>query len=339
MSATDPDPDRHGGRLIAARARYPEAPAPFIDLSTGINPTPYPLRPWSPAASARLPEPETEQALRILAASSYAAPSERNVLLAPGSQILISLLPTVLGCRRAAVLSPTYDEHEAAWRRAGAETTRVAEPAQLADHAAWGSALVLCNPNNPDGRRLDAAELRRLAARCATSGAVLVVDEAFADLEPELSCAASLLPCAGLVVLRSLGKSYGLAGLRLGFMLADHGLVRRMQALLGPWSVSGPALEAGLQALADEDWRARTTSLLQAAAGRMDRLLDASGLIPCGGTRLFRLAEAPDADALRHRLGRAGLLVRGFPHRPGWLRFGLPPDEAAWARLQQALLP
>ena len=327
----------HGGRLDAARRLFPAAPSPFIDLSTGINPHPYPLAPFSVAALTRLPEPESEEALRHLAASAYGARSPDKVVAAPGSQILISLLPTLLGCRRVAILSPTYGEHAAAWSLAGATVVRVPTASALLAEAGGGVALVVCNPNNPDGRRIDVAMLSALAERCAGQGGALIVDEAFADLEPEVPQAGSLLPCAGLVVLRSFGKCHGLAGLRLGFMLADAGLAGRMRTLLGPWAVSGPAIEAGLQALADDGWRRRMSHFLEQAAQRLDKVLAEAGLAPVGGTRLFRLAETPDAAGLFGRIGKAGLLVRQFDDQPHRLRFGLPPDEQAWSRLRTAL--
>ncbi len=316
---------------------FPHAPAPFLDLSTGINPHSYPLRPVSQAACARLPEPEDEAALRQLAAARFGASDQDGVVLAPGSQMLISLLPIALPCRRAVVLSPTYGEHAAAWAASGAAVTEVADARALFAEAAPGTALVLCNPNNPDGSRLTLAALAALAARCAAEGCVLVVDEAFADLEPDVPDAAALLPSPGLVVLRSFGKCHGLAGLRLGFMLSDPGSAARMRSLLGPWAVGGPAIEAGLQALADTGWRAGAAARLAGEAARLDRLLRRAGLVVVGGTRLFRLAEGRDAGLLFARLGEAGILVRRFEARPAWLRFGLPPDEAAWMRLEAAL--
>ncbi len=289
------------------------------------------------AAFTRLPEPEDEAELRRLAASAYGAASSEQVVAAPGSQILISLLPSVLGCRTAVVLGPTYGEHALSWAASGAEIVEVADAGALSAQVRPGTALVLCNPNNPDGRRLGPKPLAALAARCASEGAVLVVDEAFADLEPDVPQAASLLPSPGLVVLRSFGKTYGLAGIRLGFLLANPLLASRMRSLLGPWAVGGVAIAAGRQALADRAWRDRSGLVLQAEAGRLDHLLAEAGLSPAGGTRLFRLATRPDAAALCRHLGRHGLLARYFPAQPTRLRFGLPPDEAAWERLRAAL--
>ncbi len=327
----------HGGRLQVARTCWPTAPAPFLDLSTGINPHPYPFFPVAASAFARLPEPEDELALRTAAAARYGVPDAGWVAAAPGSQILISLLPLLLPCRRAIVLSPTYREHAAAWAAHGAAVEAVADFDALADRAASNTALVFCNPNNPDGGRPAADRLAALAARCAERGGTLVVDEAFIDLEPDAASAAPLLPSTGLLVLRSFGKSHGLAGLRLGFLLAEPALAARLRHLLGPWAVSGPAIAIGRGALADGDWLRGMTATLGLAAERLDGLLRRAGLAVVGGTRLFRLGHAPDAPALFDRLGAAGILVRRFEEAPGWLRFGLPADEAAWTRLAAAL--
>ncbi len=288
-------------------------------------------------AFTRLPEPEDEAELRRLAAAAYGAASAEQVVAAPGSQILISLLPVMLGCREAVVLGPTYGEHAASWAASGAQVKEVTDAETMLAQVRPGVALVLCNPNNPDGRRLTRRWLAELAGRCAAGGAFLVVDEAFADLEPDVPQAAALLPSPGLVVLRSFGKTYGLAGVRLGFLLADPPMAERMRTLLGPWAVGGVAIVAGRRALADRPWRHRSGLRLQAEAGHLDCLLAEAGLSLAGGTRLFRLAARPDADVLFRHLGGHGLLVRRFPTQPTWLRFGLPPDEAAWTRLQAAL--
>ncbi|MFZ6761976.1 threonine-phosphate decarboxylase CobD [Pseudoroseomonas sp. WGS1072] len=325
----------HGGRLDAARRRFPGAPEPFLDLSTGINPVPWPLPPLPPTAFTRLPEPEAEAALRAVAAAAYGAADPAMVAAAPGTQLLIQLLPRLFPQPRLRVLGPTYAEHAACWRAAGTVVEEVEEAAALAG----GGAALLCNPNNPDGRRLPRDALRALADRMAERGGLLVVDEAFADLEPgEAEPAAALLPHPALILLRSFGKSYGLAGLRLGFALAAPERAMAIRAALGPWAVSGPALAIGRAALPDAAWRLAAAARLAGDAARLDGLLEDAGLRVVGGTRLFRLARG-EAGAWHARLGRAGILTRAFAARPDWLRFGLPGDEAGWARLEAALRP
>ena len=311
----------HGGGLRAARRRFPAAPEPWLDLSTGINPVPYALPPFPEAALARLPEPEEAAALEAAAARAYGVADPAAVVAGPGTQALIHLLPRLLSARRVAVVSPTYAEHAAAWAQAGHDVREVG-----ADDAA--DVTVVTRPNNPDGVIRDATAL--LGRR----GGLLIVDEAFADFE-ECSLAHAM-PRPGLLLFRSFGKAYGLAGLRLGFAVADPPLAAALRQALGPWAVSGPALHAGLCALPDAAWRSLAAERLAADAARLDALLRGAGADLLGGTRLFRLYRHDQAGALADRLGRAGILVRQFAPRPDWLRFGLPPP-GAWARLEQAL--
>ena len=327
----------HGGRLIEARRRFPHAPEPFLDLSTGINPHPYPVPPFAAELLTKLPEPEALDALQAVAAAAYGAGDPAMVVAAPGSQILVSLLPRLLGLRRATILGPTYAEHQRAWETAGAAVAVESEPARFLRGTGDAQAAILCNPNNPDGRRCAPDALLALAGRLGRSGGLLICDEAFADLEtPDLGLA-RYLPHPGLLILRSFGKGYGLAGLRLGFLLGAPYQVDPVRDALGPWPVSGPALAAATVALADDGWREATASRLQQAGERLDALLAGTGLVFAGGTRLFRLFRGEQAQALFTALGTAGILTRRFDHDPGLLRLGLPGEEAHWQRLRQAL--
>ena len=318
----------HGGGLIAARARFPLAPKPWIDLSTGINPLPYPVPSLPPEACHRLPEPEEVRRLEAAAAQAYGVADPRTVVAAPGTQILISLLPHLLRPSRVAVVGPTYAEHAAAWTAAGSTVSTVPGVASVVSEPA----AVLCNPNNPDGRRTRVADLLALAARVG----VLVVDEAFADLEEPGLSLAPVLP-ANAVVLRSFGKTYGLAGLRLGFAVASLPTARTIRNALGPWAVSGTAVALGTAALSDPAWLHVTCTRLQADAARLDDLLTQAGLRILGGTLLFRLAQHTGAAAIFDGLGQSGILVRRFDAEPSWLRFGIPGD--GWDRLAAALSP
>jgi cobalamin biosynthetic protein CobC len=318
----------HGGDLATARALFPEAPQPWVDLSTGINPIPYPLPALPLSLWTRLPGADDEAALIAAARAAYRVPAQADIVAAPGTQILIELLPRLTPCGPVAILGPTYAEHGHAWRKAGFAVDEAPAPAEAA------ATIVVVNPNNPDGRLLSREDLAGLAARCVAGGGLLVVDEAFADFTPETSIVPDLPE--GAIVLRSFGKSYGLAGLRLGFAIAAPALVARLAAMLGPWSVAGPALHVGASALADAGWLSAAGEARARDAARLDALLGPHGLIG-GGTSLFRLLETPAAAALFARLGRHGIYVRRFQNAPQRLRFGLPGDEAAWSRLHAAL--
>ena len=323
-------PLSHGGDLGAARKLFPAAPEPFIDLSTGINPFPYPLPRLAPELFARLPEPDEVERLAAVAAAAYGAPSPAHVVAAPGLQILLPMVAALAPAGRAAVLAPTFGEHVRAVALAGHAVREVAQPADLAD----ADLAVVTNPNNPDGRLVAGETLLTLAEALAPR--LLVVDEAFMDASPQASLARETAR-PNLVVLRSFGKFFGLAGVRLGFALATPALAARLRAALGPWAVSGPALAIGAAALADAAWIAATRVRLAESARRLDALLADAGLDVVGGTALFRLARGAAAADLFDRLGRAGIFVRRFADQPTWLRFGLPGAQAAWARLEAAL--
>lgn len=316
----------HGGGLIAARAQFPGAPEPWIDLSTGINPLPYPVPNLAPDAYHRLPEPEAVRRLEVAAARAYGVADPSMVVAAPGTQILISLLPHLLRLDRVAIVGPTYAEHAAAWAAAGSAVSLV--PGIAAIDA--GSGVVLCNPNNPDGRRFRDIELLALSERVGR----LLVDEAFVDLEEPGLSLAPMLP-ANAIVLRSFGKTYGLAGLRLGFAIATPAMAQSIRAMLGPWAVSGAAVEIGSAALADSAWLDAARTRLGDDAARLDGHLTAAGASIVGGTHLFRLAQMPHAAEAWQRLGQAGILVRRFDAEPKWLRLGIP--GADWDRLGAAL--
>ena len=321
----------HGGDLGEARRRFPGAPEPWIDLSTGINPIPYPVPALPPDAFTRLPEPQAHRDLEAAGAQAYGAADAGCVVAAPGTQAVISLLPSLRPRGRVAVLGPTYAEHAQAWRAAGHAVAEVGSLAEAGD----ADVGVVVNPNNPDGRLLAQDDLCALAERLHGRGGWLVVDEAFADFDG----AESLVPALpeGVVVLRSFGKTYGLAGIRLGFAIARRPLGARLRAALGPWSVSGPAIAVGRAALRDCDWHRAARAARSADARRLDALLAPSAEPPIRGTVLYRLIATDGAPRLFDRLGRHGIWVRRFQHDPRILRFGLPGSEAAWLRVAQAL--
>jgi cobalamin biosynthetic protein CobC len=234
---------------------------------------------------------------------------------------------------RAAVLGPTYSEHVHAAKLAGHDATEVSSFDQLG-HA---NLAVVVNPNNPDGRIVSRAALLDIATELRRRGGLLIVDEAFADVaQPGISLAGDV-DRGGIVVLRSFGKFFGLAGARLGFALTSAALARRLDAILGPWAVNGAALAIAETAMTDRAWKEQTLQSLGQAAERLDRMLAGAGLDILGGTLLYRLTRSSRANELFERLGRSGILVRRFREHPTWLRWGIPPTEPAWQRIQAAL--
>lgn len=321
----------HGGDLAAADARFGRPADGWLDLSTGISPFPYPLPELDLSYCQKLPDATQEGALRAAAATAYGAADAEQVVISAGSQAIIQALPRLRPFSRVAVIGPTYAEHANAWTSSGHQIL----PCETLERIGDAEVVVVVNPNNPDGRRHDPARLREIAAALAKKGGLLVVDEAFGDIEPDLS----LVPHVGhgLVVLRSFGKFFGLAGLRLGFAIAEPSLARLLRITLGPWPVSGPALQVGQLALADRAWMESARAKLIREAGLLDTLLVKAKLSVTGGTALFRLVNAPRAWALYEHLGQQGILARPFAASPRWLRVGLPPGEAGRRRLAGAL--
>ncbi|MEM7694387.1 MAG: threonine-phosphate decarboxylase CobD [Pseudomonadota bacterium] len=305
----------HGGDRAEA-ARIGGTPC-WLDLSTGINPHAYPVT-LTPGDWTALPQPSALTALLRAARAAYGVPDAAAIVAAPGTQLLLQLLPIVCPQRAIAIVAPTYGEHGATWRASGAVVRHV--PAPIA-----GESLVVVNPNNPDGQRHDPQSLKTLGAIAQEAGHILVVDEAFCDVDPALSVAGA----PGTIVLKSFGKFFGLAGLRLGFAIGAPAPIGRLEAALGPWAVSGPALSVGARALADHAWQAAMRTQLRHERAALDATLSKAGLSVVGGTDLFRLIETPDAASLQRGLARRGVFTRAFPEHPSWLRFGLPGDDAA----------
>lgn len=327
-------PLNHGGDLGAARKLFPNAPEPFIDLSAGINPHPYPVPEFPDGLCTRLPEQASLLELKEIAAKAYGAPSPAHVAIAPGSQILVAQVGFLLARGRACVLTPTYAEHARVSQLAGHSVVEVAEVAQLAD----ARIAIVVNPNNPDGRIVAKDTLLGLADRLRRRGGLLLVDEAFMDVGAQGLSLANQVGRGNVVVLRSFGKFYGLPGLRLSFAIATPDIASRLAAALGPWPVSSAALATGKVALADAAWREKTLTSLAEAALKLDVVLaGVAGLEVIGGTSLFRLARTKDAAALFRHLGETGIYVRRFNEYPAWLRFGLPAREEEWQQLKTAL--
>lgn len=319
----------HGGRLRQAARRFKRPVEQWLDLSTGIAPFAWPVPALPQSIWQRLPE--TDDNLQDVACDYYGAPAALPVA---GSQAAIQALPALRANSRVGVLEPTYAEHAEAWRRGG-HAVRSVTLADLPQVLGELDVLVAVNPNNPTGQRLSAEQLLGWHAELAARDGWLVVDEAFMDVTPEHSLS-GYTDRTGLIVLRSLGKFFGLAGLRLGFVLAAPVLLQRLEHHLGPWAVSGPARAVGVAALTDTStqqlWRYR----LQAASERLDALLTQAGLSGGAGGGLFQWRESPRAEQLYLNLARQGVLVRLFPALNG-VRFGLPHHQRDWERLEQAL--
>jgi cobalamin biosynthetic protein CobC len=316
----------HGGNLDVACARFGGRIEDWIDLSTGINRQPYPVGELSPRTWTALPSRAEIEALHEAARQAYAATAP--VLAVAGAQAAIQMLPRLARPGRARILAPTYNEYAPVLAAAGWQVEEVGD----FDALAGADLAIVVNPNNPDGRQHEREALLTLASRVKR----LVIDESFADAVPGLSLADEA-GRAGILVLRSLGKFYGLAGLRLGFVIGNTADLGALADMAGPWPISGAAIEIGRRALPDRAWADATNDRLTRDGIRLDALASEAGWQRVGGTALFRLYETGEAIAVQDKLATARIWSRIFRDRPGWLRLGLPGDEAEWTRLAAAL--
>ncbi|WGR99999.1 threonine-phosphate decarboxylase CobD [Bradyrhizobium sp. ISRA443] len=316
----------HGGNLDVAQRRFGGRPEDWIDLSTGINRQPYPSLDVEPRLWSALPSRTDIESL--CDAARYAYATDAPIVALGGAQAAIQLLPHVSSNGRARILAPTYNEYAAVLSASSWDVTEVSDLEALAG----ADLAVVVNPNNPDGRRRGSGELLALLPRVGR----LVIDESFADAVPGLSLA-SEAGREGLLILRSFGKFYGLAGLRLGFAIGGEREIAALAAMAGPWPVSGAAIAIGRRALRDNAWKMATSTRLASDCLRLDAMVQSQGWTLVGGTPLFRLYETGDALAAQEKLARGQIWSRVFEQRPGWLRLGLPGSEAEWSRLAAIL--
>ena len=329
----------HGGALDAAARHFNIAKERWLDLSTGINPLPWPQPKPFPTISqdawTRLPEEGAEADLLSAAALYYGAPAPKNVVSAPGSQSLIALLPRLFSNPLSVtVIEPTYGEHAPSWTAGGHNVRAIGDLSGLSNS---DDVLVLCNPNNPDGRRWQADTILSLLGGAQKENPLIVVDEAYGDTDPRLSLA-SQVNRQNIIVLRSFGKFFGLGGARLGFALSAAPMAEKIRVALGPWAVSGPATAIATKALGDQGWIQATRTRLTTQRKKLDQILKSARLDVVGGTDLFCLVRHSGAAALFAHLCTNAILVRAFPAMPDRLRFGVPGNEVALHRLRDALI-
>ena len=307
----------HGGAVDAAMAKYGGSADDWLDLSTGINPVAYPVNITNQIAWQSLPGSQAQHELTVSARAFWSVPDGAAVLAAPGASALIARIPSLMAASNVSIPGPTYNEHQSSFEDAG---WRITDDAP--------SVRVVVNPNNPTGRLW--------TGEVADDVEICIIDESFCDVTPD----ATLIDLAvrpGVIVMKSFGKFWGLGGLRLGFAIGDPNLIANLAQQLGPWPVSGQALEIGNRALRDFGWANETRHRLAFEASELDQLMTNRGHSLVGGTSLFRLYDSDDASAPHRRLAQAHILTRVFPYSDRWLRLGLPGSKTALARLEAAL--
>lgn len=318
----------HGGNLAVAANQYSIPIENWLDLSTGINPNNYPIADIPASAWQKLP---LDNDGLIEAACAYY--DCQFALPSAGSQAALQVLPKLRKASKVAMPQLMYQEHANAWLRYGHEVIRfdVYPDESIIKNV---DVVLLCNPNNPTATQFSQLELLDWHGQLAQRGGWLIVDEAFIDATPQHSIAQHAY-LEGLFVLRSLGKFFGLAGARVGFLLGTKQALLNAQEEIGPWSITGPSRLTAKQALLDKAWQEKMHLLLPECSQRLAKLLTQYGLVPTASTALFQFIPTSQAIAWQQHFARQGIWVRRFKEVSA-LRFGLPPDDG-WERLEGAL--
>ncbi|MHC3939948.1 Histidinol-phosphate aminotransferase [Paenochrobactrum sp. BZR 201-1] len=333
VSSRAPEKVFHGGGIDAAIAHFGGEFSGWLDLSTGINPESFalpdlPLNLWH-----RLPDDSVLQWALSAARGFYGAEPQAQLAAAPGTQALIQIMPLLADAGDMAILTPTYQEYAASFQRSGWNVHSCAALEDIPEHV---SVVVVVNPNNPDGRYISAKQLLNLARELGRQGGFLIVDEAFADVHEGASLV-SYAKDEPLIVLKSFGKFFGLAGVRLGFAFSNLELIEKIAARLGPWAVSGPALAIAQAAFTSEDLDSFRRRIEERREG-LSAVFARCNLEEIGGTNLFSLVQCEEAHALWQHLAEQYIWVRKFDYAPNWLRVGLAKEPADLKRLEDALL-
>lgn len=316
---TGPNTRDHGGGLDAAIAQFGGARADWIDLSTGINPNPYPLPEIPMRFWQALPDSGDQAALKSAARSFWNIPMGADIAAASGVSALIAALPRLSPATTVGIAQPTYNEHAASFSAFGWDV-----------QASASGTNVYVHPNNPDGRLWSRDTI------CENHKTLTIIDESFCDIAPEHSHI-KLASQKGYVVLKGLGKFWGLAGLRLGFAAAHPETIAQLEQMLGPWAISGPAQHIGATALNDKEWAAATRRTLAKDAERLDQIMTSAGATSPCGTTLFRSYHVENAQNWFNKLAQNHILSRIFPYSDTMIRLGLPGSPTAWSRLGKGL--
>ena len=313
-----PNTRDHGGGLDDAILKYGGNRTNWLDLSTGINPIPYPIPKVPNHFWHSLPDSQAQSALLSAARKFWKVPNGANIIASSGVSQLIAMLPSLLPVNCVEIIGPTYNEHAAAFQSSGWTVGQT------------GSVRVIVHPNNPDGNQ------HVISKQDAKNTDLMIIDESFCDVTPDETLI-NLTDQNNVIVLKGLGKFWGLAGLRLGFAVAAPELIKKITDRVGPWAISGPAQFIGQAALTDNSWIIKTRSRLREDSLRLDNLMIEYGNKPLGGTDLFRLYEVKNATKIQNTLAKKFIWTRIFPYSRNWLRLGIPGTEAQWAKLLNAL--
>lgn len=334
----------HGGDIEGAAAHFGIPLAEWIDLSTGMNPEPYPVEALAVEVFHKLPY----QSQSFIESSARYYGSEQFVAVA-GSQAAIQWLPQLLADLPVLLPSVGYRDHYEYWHQRHSvdfydslDASVAAE--EISDRLSQNSRqhLLVINPNNPSGIQFSIQQIIEWSGMLS-GRAFVIVDEAFIDTCVGESLLNLKLP-NNIVVLRSFGKFFGLAGIRLGYVFANDSLLARFRQCLTCWQINGPAQAVAIKALSDEVWQKAAQQSIQHNVAHtaviFEPLWPALGIISCTVNSLFIsvVMSAEAAAGLYQFFARSGVLLRlvSIDHR-SIIRIGLLSrnDKIACGKLSQ----
>jgi len=308
----------HGGKLDHHLDLYGGDRSDWIDLSTGINNSPYPIPKIPKWVWECLPDERLNENFKDAARDFWKVPKSAEITTANGTSPIISILPSIFRRGNIDIYHPTYNEYKAAFTKSGWKISK--------NNA---SARVLVNPNNPDGKYWSSTDI-------LSNDKLTIVDESFCDLTPEKSLI-KFSDQPGVVVLKSFGKFWGLAGLRLGCAIAAPKTLKKLQSMLGPWPASGPALFIGVKALNDKNWANNNVKKLDNLASKFDDILLKNSIHIMGGTSLFRLIKIKNAEKMKNYFAQNHILIRTFSYSNEIARIGIPKNEKQRLKIETIL--
>jgi cobalamin biosynthetic protein CobC len=337
----------HGGQLNNVAKLFKRPLNEWLDLSTGISPISYPIPSIPQIIWQQLPQ--TSNGL-IEAAKRYYGTG--NIITTSGSQAVIARLPSLYLNytkrlpNKIDVWLPVvgYKEHERSWHDAGFNIKRYQNLPTFKD-LKLNAIVVVINPNNPTGELHQQHTLKALLKTVESLSGWLIIDEAFMDVITPNQTLIDLSTNKHLFVLRSIGKFFGLAGIRIGFLSAHSMWLLKLQQLSSPWEVNGPAQFIAEQALKDHTWQSAQRKTLIALSIKLEMLLTETFAdstnnclknIEVSGCGLFKTLVHPQATEIYQKFCHQGLYVRLCDENNA-LRFGIP-DQKQYKTLEKLLV-
>ena len=316
---------QHGGDIDLAIKKYGGQRADWIDLSTGINRTSYPWQESVKVELRDLPSSKLLMGLEKAASRAYKVAEGTDTAAVQGAQQIISLLPICLkNYNSVAILGPTYNEYEKAFKSSGIKAETVSEVSKLSS----SDIAIIVNPNNPTGKVIAEEILDDLSKKVR----ILIIDESF-----KMFSSRRIQKFDNVIQINSLGKFFGLAGVRLGFVSGPSDFIKSVREMLGPWPISSIAAEIGIIALNDTTWISEMEKILLEGSNVLHKACSTKNWKLVGKTNLFHTYATSSCLEVEEQFAAHYIWIRTFDYSQTWIRLGIPTSKYEWTRVRQVL--